>query len=249
VSEGTSTGEPAAVEPSPRPVVDERPASKAFNGGDTVGTPSALALQLQGVGLFLFIPIVLYLLVAHPEPIAVSLPAAIALMLGHRFLARPYMRRARLAKCLWCNRALPGGQEPVPTTLPVAAGGETVAAAVCAHHRDPAARYLAVLDRLALPLRLGIFAPLLLLVVALAAAAAGRTGPPTLVATVALFQLVVGVTVNVAALGYPLAPAVPPTRLPFPAHNFFLLGIRNLLWVFRLVGVWWIVRGAWVLLG
>jgi hypothetical protein len=27
-------------------------------------------------------------------------------------------------------------------------------------------------------------------------------------------------------------------------HNFFLLGLRPLLWIFRLVGLWWIWKGA-----
>jgi hypothetical protein len=26
----------------------------------------------------------------------------------------------------------------------------------------------------------------------------------------------------------------------FPVHNFYLLGIRAILWIFRLVGAWWI---------
>jgi hypothetical protein len=214
--------------------------------GDPTGSliGSGLRLQLTGLGLFLFIPVVLYLLVAHPQPIAASLPAALVLMVGHRFLARPYMREARLRKCLWCSRRLAAGT----ATLPVAAGGETVEAAVCPQHREPAARFLAVLERLGLPLRLGIFTPLLLLIVALATSSIGAISPATLDASVALFQLVVGLTVNVAAFGYRWAPAEPPARLPFPAHNFFLLGIRNLLWVFRLVGLWWIATGGWALL-
>ncbi len=60
----------------------------------------------------------------------------------------------------------------------------------------------------------------------------------------ALFQGLVGIAVNVAAFGYFAATPRLPARVPFPAHNFFLLGIRNLLWVFRLVGIWWIVRGV-----
>jgi hypothetical protein len=27
-------------------------------------------------------------------------------------------------------------------------------------------------------------------------------------------------------------------------HNFYLLGIRAILWVFRLVGLWWIVAAG-----
>jgi hypothetical protein len=36
----------------------------------------------------------------------------------------------------------------------------------------------------------------------------------------------------------------PSLRSPFPLHNLFLLGIRNTLWVFRLVGAWWLVAGV-----
>jgi hypothetical protein len=88
---------------------------------------------------------------------------------------------------------------------------------------------------------------LLLLLAALAAAAAGAGQPRALAASTALFQLLVGVTVSVAAWGYLLvrSPAEnAPIPVPFPAHNFFLLGVRLLLWIFRLVGAWWIVRGA-----
>ena len=34
-----------------------------------------------------------------------------------------------------------------------------------------------------------------------------------------------------------------PLSFPFPLHNLFLLGIRATLWVFRLVGTWWLVAG------
>ena len=203
---------------------------------------SGVGLQLRGLALFLFIPVVLFLFVAHPEPVAASLLAGIAIMAAHRFVARPYMLAASARKCLWCNRAPAVEAE----RLAVPAGGAMVEAAVCARHRDPAARFLAFLGRWALPLRIGILLPLALLLAALAASAAGRAVP--LPRVVAAFQLAVGLTVCAAAFGYRAAPAEPPSRLPFPAHNFFLLGIRNLLWVFRIVGLWWIWRGATALL-
>jgi hypothetical protein len=83
--------------------------------------------------------------------------------------------------------------------------------------------------------------------VALAATAAGRQ--VRLDDATALFQLVVGLTVNVAALGYLfLRPRATPVPVPFPVHNFFLLGVRTLLWIFRLVGIWWIWKGlSWFL--
>jgi len=242
------------------------PAGTAAPAGSAGGRPPG-AWRLQGLGvlLFLFIPLVLFLFVRHPEPIAASLGLGIGLMLGHRFLARPYMARAVARKCVWCNRVLapasgavteplatdagietpaPGAAPPLPLPLALAAGGKPIAARCCAAHRAPAARFFRWLHLARLPLRLGIFAPLLLLLAALAAAAAGH--PQALPAATALFQLLIGLAVSAAAWGLLLveAPAgSAPIPVPFPAHNFFLLGVRSLLWIFRLVGAWWIYRG------
>jgi hypothetical protein len=216
--------------------------------------PHPLLLQATGVLLFLFIPLVLWLFVRHPPPIAAALAAGIVLMGCHRLIARPYLRRALPWKCVWCNRVLGPAAEPPSATLDLSSGGTLLTARCCAGHRLPAARFFAFLAAARHPLRAGIFLPLLLLLAALAAAAAGH--PRHLAAATALFQLLVGLTVSVAAWGYPLlrsgaaaapdpaAPAASPIAVPFPVHNFFLLGLRALLWIFRLVGAWWIVRGV-----
>ena len=86
-----------------------------------------------------------------------------------------------------------------------------------------------------------------MLLAALAATAAGVAVP--LAAATDVFTFVVGVTVNLAAWGYLTAAPVRPARVAFPVHNFFLLGVRPLLWIFRLVGLWWIWKGAAGLLG
>ena len=204
---------------------------------------SSARLQWTGLLLFLFIPVVLFLFVRHPEPVGVSLVAGVVLMLGHRFLALPYMRKAIAAKCLWCNRALPQETE----TLELATASGPLSARCCPGHREPAARFFVWAEALKLPLRAGIFLPLPLLLGGLATAAFGRTVP--LPALTALFQLVIGVTVNLAALGPWLGKDRERPAVPFPVHNFFLLGVRNLLWIFRLVGIWWIVRGIAYFLG
>lgn len=189
--------------------------------------------------LFLFIPLVLFLYVRHPEPIWASLVAGVGLMMGHRLLARPYMERVLPLKCVWCNRVLPpeGGE-----TLDL---GE-IQARCCPAHRTHAAKFFAFLDSWRWVLRAGIFVPLLLLLATLAAAAFGQV-PPVEDVT-AFFKLAIGVTVNLAAFGYLFVQDRSPAAVPFPVHNFFLLGIRNLLWVFRLVGIWWIWQGlSWFL--
>jgi hypothetical protein len=199
--------------------------------------PNRFALYALGVLLFLFIPLVLFLFVRHPAPVALSLAGGVALIVVHRFLARPYMERVLAIKCLWCNRVLPRE----PAELELRSGGRALAARCCAAHRAPAAKFFSFLQTWRWPLRLGIFLPLLFLLTALAAVAMGQPAPVPF--ATAWFQPVVGVTVNLAALGYLAAREHAPVEVPFPVHNFFLLGVRNLLWIFRLVGLWWIWQG------
>lgn len=204
----------------------------------------AVGLQLWGVALFGFIPLVLWLYVGQPEPVGLAAVVGVLLMLGHRFLARPYMRRVAPEKCLWCNRIPPRG---TPEPLPLETGAGAVPGRCCAGHREPAARFFAALETLRWPLRLGIFGPLLFLLGALAAAAFGQDR--FLPWATDVFRLGVGITVNLAAWGYLfVSPAAAP-RVPFPAHNFFLLGVRALIWIFRIVGIWWIFVGVRGLLG
>ena len=198
------------------------------------------ASQVLGVALFLFIPVVLFLFVRHPEPVAASLAAGVALMLGHRFLARPYLARVRERKCAWCNRWLGEG---APESFEVDAGGERVRFVACAGHAAPARRFFAWVERTKLPLRAGIGLPLLLLILALALAALGRAAP--LPDATELFRFAVGLSVQLGALGPFLGkPGDTPPRAVFPLHNFSLLGVSAILWVFRLVGLWWIVAAG-----
>ena len=199
--------------------------------------PSPRRLQAQGIALFLFIPLVLFLYVRHPDPVGISLLLGVLLMLGHRRLARPYMLRALPHKCLWCNRVPPREGDGGPEVLDLAAGGEVHPALCCPGHRRPAGRFFAWLAAGRLAFAAGIFLPLFLLLGALAAAALGERGP--LPAATALFQLAVGITVHAAALGPRLGREPAPGAalpVPFPVHNFFLLGVRTLLWIFRRVG-------------
>jgi hypothetical protein len=159
---------------------------------------------------------------------------------GHRFLAAPWMAKFADVRCLWCGRVGAG------RTLPVVAGGREWHMTACSEpHATLLARFFGFLFRFRALIGLGIFVPLAWLVVASLAAAAGWPLLPH--ATNALvFRVVVATTVVSASIA-PFVSAShapePPLRCPFPLHNLFLLGIRNVLWVFRIVGAWWLIDG------
>jgi hypothetical protein len=205
-------------------------------------------LALQGMGLFLFIPLVLTLYLQQPLGPAWSLSAGLAVMLGHRFIASPWMAAHSTERCLWCGRT--GAQSE---SFAVQAGGRSWPMAACSPaHRDFTARFLGFVFRFRALVAAGIFIPLLLLLAGTLAIAAGR--PFISHETNRLiFRTVVALTVagaSVAWLAFPRPAAGAPVRCPFPLHNLFLLGIANTLWVFRIVGVVWLgLTAAWLVRG
>jgi hypothetical protein len=204
-------------------------------------------IAVQGTLLFLSIPLVLFLLLRQPAGPGWSVAIGLAIMFGHRFLAVPWMAKFADVRCLWCGRV--GAGRP----LRIAAGRREWQMTACSEsHEALIGRFLGFVFRFRLVIGFGIFAPLAWLVVASLASAAGwpllAHGTNTLI-----FRVVVAATVVLASLlpFYPTSvdrgprsasPDSPP-RCPFPLHNLFLLGIRNVLWVFRLVGAWWLIDG------
>ncbi len=198
-------------------------------------------IAAQGVLLFLFIPLVLFLLIRQPAGPGWSVAIGLAIMFGHRFLAVPWMAKFADVRCLWCGRVGAG------RTLAVVASGREWQMTACSEsHATLTARFLSVLFRFRAPIGLGIFLPLAWLVLASLAAEGGWPLIPH-TTNALLFRIVVAATVVSAAIApFALdfsAPAL-PLRCPFPLHNLFLLGIRNVLWVFRIVGAWWLIDGV-----
>jgi len=192
----------------------------------------------QGALLFGFIPLVLFLFLQVPLGPAPSVVLGIGIMLGHRFVAAPWMRRHAEERCLWC--AAEAGLDPAP--VEVEARGRRLRFRVCGNdHRESADRFLSLVARFRGPIALGIFLPLLLLLAGTLFEAAGRT----LIShewNRIQFRTIVAVTVVSVSLAYPgVRRAGGPLGCPFPIHNLFLLGIRNTLWVFRTVGAWWMI--------
>ncbi len=227
-----------------------------------------MRLTIQGALLFLFIPLVLFLYLRQPLGPAVSILIGIAIMFCHRFVAAPWMARHSTERCLWCGRTVRRPEQDstrvshemaqgpaavshqvaqgVSSVFHVLASGQDYLMAACApRHRDYATRFLTFISRWRALIALGIFVPLLVLLIGSLAAAASRPFIPSGWNTWQ-FRTIVAFTVVVTSLAYRTARRpVEPLRSPFPLHNLYLLGIRNTLWVFRLVGAWWLVAGVW----
>jgi hypothetical protein len=195
---------------------------------------------LQGILLFAFIPLVLFLFLVQPIGAGASVIAGLAVMIGHRFLAAPWMARHAAERCLWCGRATRGGE-----AFAVTAGGRSWMMAACGPaHRALAGRFLTFVARFRAPIAIGIFVPLGLLL--------GGSVAQALNHAIVLrewnawqFRMIVAFTVVGTSVAYPTVDLPDATlACPFPLHNLFLLGIRRTLWIFRLVGTWWLISGG-----
>jgi hypothetical protein len=208
-------------------------------------------ITLQGLLLFLCIPLVLFLFLRQPLGPGWSVALGVAIMGGHRFLAAPWMAKFADVRCLWCGRVA------VSTRIPIVAGGRLWELTACSQeHAGQVARFLRFLHRFRTPVRAGIVLPLAWLLVASLASAAGRPLLPHDTNALIFRVLVAATVLSAATVPFVTRSAGParsgmdaiaesqPLRCPLPLHNLFLLGIRNTLWIFRVVGAWWVVDGA-----
>jgi hypothetical protein len=195
--------------------------------------------RLIGLLLFLPVPLVLFLLTGQPLGPWLSLGAGVTILLTHRLYARPFALSRAQKRCLWCGGPAGGGprvdlDEPLGRTSWRACGEE---------HASLLTRTLVWAGDRSLRLRLGILGSLLALLGLSVAAALGW--PPGLAAADAAAVFRLGVALTVLPLGWlgPLAspPGRPTGRLPFPIHLQALVGTVQVLWLFRLVGAWWLV--------
>jgi hypothetical protein len=201
-----------------------------------------LADRIAGLLLFLPVPLVLWLLTAQPLGPGASLGTGVAVMLTHRLYARPFALSRSSRRCLWCGGPSGEGpaldvEEPPGRTSWRACGGPHAARLV---------RTLSWASRHSRFLAAGVLGTLLVFLAGALLAAAGR--PAWLVAgdPVAVFRL--GIALTVLPLGWlgprgPLAgdpgPRRPP-RVPFAVHAQALVGTLAVVWLFRLVGLWWL---------
>ena len=195
--------------------------------------------RLTGFLLFLPVPIVLFLFTRAPLGIAWSLGLGVALMLSHRAYARPFALARASRRCLWCGQPAPKGpafdvEEPLGTTRWRACG---------APHAEHARRFLAWASAHRWFLQAGILGALALFLAVGAAMAAGLASPRHYPDAVTAFREAIALTVLTLGLlaTRGTAPADAALRPPFPVHIQALIGTWAVSWLFRIVGVAWLI--------
>lgn len=197
-------------------------------------------IALQGAALFAFVPLVLWLFLVQPAGPGWSLALGLAIMAGHRLVAAPWAARHAARRCLWCGRTRDLG-----AGVAVASAARTTLFAVCGEaHGRRARQFLGFVEQHRAAVAAGIFAPLALLLGGTLLRALGLEALPH-AANASQFRVIVAATVVLVSLAYRGSPPAAAARSVFPVHNLFLLGIRNTLWVFRLVGGWWLLSAGW----
>ena len=204
---------------------------------------TTLALPtLTGTLLFLFIPLVLVLYLRMPLGLAPSILLGVALMVGHRFMARPFMLRELQRRCFWCGGVV--GETPLDAST--RSRDKLLQARACSRGcRDSFLAFGRFVSAVRPVVALLIFVPIAVYLANAAVRIAGGSSIPIEVARW-LFKVPIAIAVGGLSVAYPLGRGMTrPPAIDFPVHNLFLLGVRNTLWVFRLVGLWWLV--SWVL--
>ena len=205
-----------------------------------------MATRLTGVLLFLPVPLVLFLFTRTPLGILPSLGIGIALMLTHRSYARPWALARAHRRCLWCGADVAA---PALSAAELVLEDPLGRGSWCACREAHARPVRAVLAWAAPWRRFLTFGILGTLGVFLAWAAGSQLLASTQLEyddAVAFFRL--GIAACVLPLGWLSARSDAASgeapRSPFPLHVAALVGLRTVLWLFRFVGLVWLLQGS-----
>jgi hypothetical protein len=197
--------------------------------------------RIAGLLLFVPVPLVLWLFSYQPLGPMPSLAVGIALTLSHRLYARPFALKGAARRCLWCGG--PAGEGP-EFELREPVGGSRWRACDAAHLAR-VSRTLGWAAGHRRWLTVGILGTLAAFLLATGAAAVGWL--PRAAGGDAVALLRIGIALTVLPLGW-LGPARGRSEaaglpLPFPVHIQALLGTLFVVWLFRLIGLWWLLAG------
>ncbi len=196
--------------------------------------------RILGLLLFLPVPLVLWLFTRAPLGGLASLALGTAMMASHRLYARPFALARATRRCLWCGGTVGAAAVTLDVREPF---GPTSWRACGEPHARRAAGLLGWASTRGAFLKAGILGTLALFLLAGFGLSAGVPLPMTYGELSAFFRL--GIALSVLPLGWiggrasgdPKA----PLTSPFPLHIQALVGSLAVVWLFRLVGLAWLV--------
>jgi hypothetical protein len=157
-------------------------------------------------------------------------------MLTHRFIARPYLYKYIKKKCIWCNGLITHNFEE----LTVKEKGEELVFAACNKHcREQACSFFSFTNENSFVIRWFILLVVFIYII-----------------DVMLYYFgirFIGLSMSKDIFKAAIAMIVLPVSLfyrnsnsrdlsfPLPVHNLFLLGVKNTLWVLRIIGAIWLI--------
>jgi hypothetical protein len=202
--------------------------------------------RLAGVLLFLPVPLVLFLFTRAPLGILPSLGVGVLLVLTHRLYARRWALSNASTRCLWCGADIsPDAASTLALVVEDPLGRASWRACDEAHARSERA-VLAWSQRHGLFLKVGILGTLVVFLAWALAAGLGWLNREAFGDAVTFFRLAIAVSVLTLATLAPRAlldGRADVVRSPFPVHLSALIGLGFVLWLFRLVGLLWLVQG------
>jgi len=211
---------------------------RASRGGPTL---TGVTDRLAGALLFLPVPLVLWLFTRAPFGVVPSLLLGIVVMASHRLYARPFALRRAGRRCLWCGAPAAGALRLAVVEPP----GESAWSVCSERHRESLLRALGMAQRWAVALRIGIGGGLVVFLPVALLAGAGVAGAITFDDAVAFFRLAVAASVLpfAALAAFVPVPSGESVRVPFAVHIQALIGTWAVLWLFRIIGLLWLVQG------
>jgi hypothetical protein len=201
--------------------------------------------RLTGIALFAFIPLVLVLYLRRPLGLGPSIGLGVAIMVAHRFVARPFMDRGIDRRCFWCGRDLDGAG----VDAPFRSKNAIVPARACSEgHATDLTAFARTVARGRNVLRVMIVLPVLIYLVN-AALTLAKLPAIAVDDAVWLFKLPIAAAVVALSFAWRLGRTMTiEPAVDFPPHNLFLLGVVNTLWIFRIVGLIWLAQALWLIL-
>jgi hypothetical protein len=166
-------------------------------------------------------------------------------MFGHRFIARPFMLKNLGKRDFWSGAPLTNMDNSF-----ILLEGPKKLKASCNTEKslDNALRFFSFIHKFRALIGPAILGTLFwYLISALLAEISISLKYCERETLVIVFKSVIAVTVVLISFLYKLAPKTEKANAVFPSHNLFLLGITWTLWLFRIVGIWWIIQTILVL--